>query len=183
MNWANLISDHYDDIWRKTPKVSPFPYGPTDQLPDDFAVLKFPPSQDRNMWTYATRCMSVPDDAHPIELHVFSPLETDQITELLYATAHFHRTSTKLDLGHSVNFGRPWIANSICDHGLISLPYLDGPDLENLFIDFKEVKFYWLIPITNAEVTFKKTHGLESLEEKFEKSSFNYIDPARASVV
>jgi hypothetical protein len=46
------------------------------------------------------------------------------------AIAHFHRTGSALGLGHTVNFGRPWLPTSSCTHGLGSLPYLDGPDLE-----------------------------------------------------
>lgn len=45
-------------------------------------------------------------------------------------TAHFHRTGSALGLGHTVNFGRPWLPGSSCTHGLVSLPYLFGPELE-----------------------------------------------------
>lgn len=127
--------------------------------------------------------MSLPADDKPLELHVFSPWETDQVVEILVATAHFHRTSTKLDVGHSVNFGRPWIGKSDCDHGLISLPYLDGPRLEHLPVETGTVKFYWLIPVTASEVNFKKANELEALEVELEKSAFDYVDPLRQSVV
>jgi hypothetical protein len=40
-----------------------------------------------------------------------------------------------------------------------------------------------LIPITRNEKEFKKTRGLEALEEIFEKRSFNYAEPMRASVI
>ena len=183
MMWQTSIENHYDNIWKSRPKVCEFNAGPIGQLPNGFAVLRFPPCGDRKMWTYATRGMSLPDDDKPLELHVFSPFESDQLVELLVATAHFHRTSTKLDVGHSVNFGRSWIGESECDHGLISLPYLDGPRLENLPIDGQTVKFYWLIPITESEVKFKKKNGLEALEAEFDKSEFDYANPQRRSVV
>ncbi len=67
-------------------------------------------------------------------------------------------------------------------YGLISLPYLDGPGLENLETADGTVKFYWLIPITKAERDFATLNGLNALEELFEKSSFNYLDPRRKSV-
>jgi hypothetical protein len=38
-----------------------------------------------------------------------------------------------------------------------------------------------LIPVTPAEVEFKKIHGLERLEEEFEKNGFNHRDPPRPS--
>src|SRR5690348_8518479 len=107
--WLTSIQNHYDDVWKARAKVCEFSAGPLGQLPQGFAVLRFPPRGDRKMWTYATRCMSLPVDQAPLELHIFSPFETEEVVELLVATAHFHRTSTKLGLGDSVNFGRSWI--------------------------------------------------------------------------
>ena len=105
------------------------------------------------------------------------------MVELLVATAHYHRTAAKLSLGHSVNFGRPWIGTSKSEYGLVSLPYLDGPSLENLKADSKELKFYWLIPVTFSEVEFKKRNGLESLEELFDRAGFDFLNPERSAVV
>ena len=97
--------------------------------------------------------------------------------------AHFHRQAQSLGFGHTVNFGKPWLNDSLCDHGLVSLPYLDGPILENLEIgDGQIVKFYWLIPITKSELEFKKSFGLEALEKKFEETNFNYGNPNRMPV-
>jgi hypothetical protein len=127
--------------------------------------------------------MSQPVDQRPIELHVFSREEADEVVELLVATSHFHRTGAKLGLGHSVNFGRPWMGTSKCNYGLVSLPYLDGPSLENLKIGSKELKFYWLIPVTRSEVEFKKQNGLEALEELFGRARLDYLNPARSAVI
>jgi len=106
-------------------------------------------------------------------------------TELLTAVAHYHRTGAKLGLGHTVNFGRPWLPDSLCTFGLISLPYIDGPKLEWLPLDSADhcARLLWLVPITEAEVAFKKAHGVEALEERLEAAHFDYIDPQRASVV
>ena len=41
----------------------------------------------------------------------------------------------------------------------------------------------WVLPITSAELEFKKKHGLEALERRFEESDLRYWDTARASVV
>jgi hypothetical protein len=127
--------------------------------------------------------MSQPVDHRPIELHMFSPREAVEVVELLYVTAHYHRTAAKLNVGHSVNFGRPWMGASKSEYGLVSLPYLDGPSLENLTIGSKELKFYWLIPVTYSEVEFKKQNGLEALERLFDGTRFDYLDPERAAVV
>jgi hypothetical protein len=126
--------------------------------------------------------MSSIADEQPLELHMFSPREVPAHTELLTAVAHYHRTGARLGLGHTVNFGRAWLPGSQCDHGLISLPYLDGPRLEELMVDGKLIRCLWLIPVTTAEVEFKKHHGLEALEARFETEQFSYIDPLRRSV-
>lgn len=183
MSWKTDIERHYLDAWNVAPESCPFSAGPIHQLPHDFSILKFPPHGDRTMWTYATCCMSQPEDSPAVELHMFSPRESDQVVELLVVTAHFHRTAARLDVGHTVNFGRPWIDQSECDHGLVSLPYLDGPDLETLSLQSRAIKFYWLLPITSSEVEFKKNNGLDALEEEFDRSGFDYVNPWRESVV
>jgi hypothetical protein len=135
------------------------------------------------MWTYATKFMSKPEDRSRLELHVFAREPNDDLAELLAAVAHYHRTATWLGLGHTVNFGRPWWPGSACDRGLISLPYLDGPELEWLDTSDGRTRFLWLIPVTINEVEFKKKSGLEALERMLEKEKFNYLDPFRMSVV
>ena len=127
--------------------------------------------------------MSEESDADPLELHLFSPIESAEHVELLTVTAHFHRTGGRLALGHTVNFGRPWLESSECTYGLISLPYLDGPTLEVLRLNSKTVRFLWLVPVTQREVEFKKRHGQEALETRLEAAKFNCLDPKRSSVV
>ena len=120
----------------------------------------------------------------PIELHLFSPVETDEHVELLTVITHYHRSLAKqLGVGETLNFGRPWLPLSRCTHGLISLPFLDGPSLEELRVEpSKMSRLLWLIPITPAEVAFKAQHGQEALERRFEKQAFDYSDPSRESV-
>jgi len=127
--------------------------------------------------------MSSPTDAVGLELHLFSPNRDSALSELMTAVAFFHRRDAMLDLGHTVYFGRPWLPGSACDHGLVSLPYLDGPTLEYLNVNGGRTRFLWLIPITRAERDFKRIHGLEALEQAFERASFDYVDPSRNSVV
>ena len=78
------------------------------------------------------------------------------------------------------------IEPNICywaNHGFISRPYLDGPQLENMLYHKKKVNFYWLIPITASELEFVKLNGAEALEEQFESKNFNYMDSNRPSVL
>ena len=184
MYYKNQVISHYASIWGEEYKSLTWHEGPFRELGEYFSVLEFPPQESRTMWTYSTCCMSHPDDPNPVEFHLFSPDKDESLVELLTALAHFHAFGERLDLWHTVNFGKSWKPKSLCSYGLISLPYLDGSKLELLKIDNEKIThFYWLIPVTEAEIHFKKEFGVEKLEVIFEKESFNYIDPFRKSVI
>jgi hypothetical protein len=174
---------HYERIWGGVPRTLRWDKGPIHELPEGFRVLEFDMTHNRRIIIYATSCMSLPEQGGAIEIHLFAPHKSSEHVELLTAIAHYHHTGSRLDIGHTVNFGRPWIPGSDCDHGLISTPYLDGPDLESGDVDGIRVVFGWLIPITKREVEYKKARGLEVLETRFEEADFNYLDPYRSSVV
>lgn len=178
------LQAHYEAVWKNVAISCDWPHGSRSELPESFRVLEFGPKRQRPLWTYATSGMSHPSMSDPIELHLLSPERTRAHVELLTVIAHYHRTSpNQIGLGDTVNFGRPWLPRSRCTHGLISLPYLDGPSLEVLTLaSSKVVRLLWLVPITPEEVAFKKQHGLEALESRLEKVGFNYADPMRASV-
>jgi hypothetical protein len=182
MNYTEQIEEHYSAIWSPPVARIRWDKGPTGDLPEEFKVIVVQRSADTT--AYATLCMSQPEDDERIELHLLtrrSEQVRDELVELLTAVAQYHRTGQRLGPGHSVNFGRPWLEGSACTHGLISLPYLDGPALERL--DAPSVRFLWLIPVTEDEVSFKKRNGLEALEQRFEDMPFDYLDPLRVSVV
>ena len=104
----------------------------------------------------------------------------DRIAELLTITAHFHLTGSELGLGHTVDFGEPVIKGAVCQHGLISLPYLDGEGLEKM--EGSDTRFYWLLPITQNELKLKKEQGMDKLEQLFEEKAVNYLDLRRRSL-
>jgi hypothetical protein len=177
------IIAHYESIWGKSWSYVDFPKSSKAELPIDFSILEFSPREARNMWTYATCGMSLGRTDCMLELHIFSDVKRRDVSEILAACAYYHITGKPLGIGHTVNFGRPWAPNSKCDFGLISLPYIDGPQLELMAInDAAEILFLWLIPISFDEVEFKKKNGLEALEKLFEERGFNYIDPLRNSI-
>jgi len=176
------IDLHYAGVWSAPVARIRWQHGPVYQLPDDFGVLVIP--RDASTTAYATSGMSLPDDDEPLELHLLArttPQPVDDLVELMTIVAHYHRTGRRVGLGHTVNFGRPWLPDSTCTSGLISLPYLDGPKLE--WSESPPTRFLWLLPITVAEREFRHRHGLEALEDRFEASGFDYLDPARSSVV
>ncbi|MFD9901615.1 suppressor of fused domain protein [Mesorhizobium sp. NPDC059025] len=180
---ASKIRSHYEDNWRSAADLLTHDRGPVRDFPKEFGILRFEPRDNRRMWTYATCGMSLFPNTKGLELHIFSEKREDSLIELLYVVAHFQLSERELGLWHSVNFGRPWLGDSKCSYGLISLPYLDGPSLENLNDGASLAKFYWLLPVTRDEIEFKKREGVDSLERVFEEKKVNYLDENRNSVV
>jgi hypothetical protein len=179
--YAEAIQQHYARVWSEPFDACTLQGGGVHQLPPDFQILVI--RRSKEMLAYATRCMSQPEDAERLELHIFtrpSDHSRSDVVEILTAVAHYHRTGRRLGLGHTVNFGKPWQPGSRCTRGLISLPYLDGPPLE--WLSEPKIRFLWLVPLTESEVDFIKAHGVEELEEKLEQAGFNYLDPSRPSV-
>lgn len=180
--YCAAVKSHYELLWGSA-KAYLHSAGPWKDLSPGFSVLEFSPTKTRHNWTYATCCMSSSNDIERLELHMFAPHQAPELVELLTVVAHFHRTGERLNLGHSVNFGRPWLPDSKCTCGLVSLPYLDGPNLELGGSPERPIRFLWLVPITQEERGFKAAQGLEKLEELFEKHELDYANPGRASVV
>lgn len=190
-DYERAIAAHYEALWGPVRQRLRVGEGPLWELPPDYAVLQFPPGREPGAhpgrrgrgWTYATCGMSQPGEHPRIEVFIESDVEALTIVELLNATAHFHRTGERLGWSHTVNFGTPWLPGSLCDHGLIALPFLDGPRLERARILGHDVRVLWLIPITREERDYKIKHGLEPLEQAFERAGLDYRNPHRAGVV
>lgn len=180
-SYQEFLKAHYCNIWQSVPVERKLGKGPMNQLSPDFCVLEFAPFTGRDMWTYATSGMSLLLTHETMELHIFSSAQDSSLVELLTVIAHYHATGKQLHLDDTVNFGRPWQRDSHCTYGLLSLPYLDGPKLQN--IPYYSTECYWLIPITEQERNFKVKFGLEKLEDEFELMGIDYINPNRASIV
>src|SRR5690348_958135 len=99
-SYFNTILSHYEKVWNKFPDVYLFDKGPIDKLPFNFRVLEFSPNSSRNMWTYATCCLSKVENVSPIELHIFSEKQDSSIIELLTALAYYHNNTNKLKLNN-----------------------------------------------------------------------------------
>lgn len=177
--------NHYKKNWEVEPLIYLWEKGPIDKLPSNFRVLAFKPTEKRSYWIYATCGMSEIEYNNLIELHLFSLTMDSEIVELLTVIAYYHCNTKKIGLHDTLNFGRSWQKASICKYGLISLPYIHGPDLENLFLSkiHRIAKFYWVIPVTKQEVDYKIDHGIDAIEKVFEETGIDYINPLRDSVV
>ncbi|MGG7666644.1 suppressor of fused domain protein [Dyadobacter sp. BHUBP1] len=182
--YKDELSIHYKTVFQGTSTDRHWLKGPFHELGSEFSILEFSPDASRDMCVYATAGLGpLSRDGTRIELHIYSQKFDPALVELLTITAHYHATGEALDLGDSVNFGKPWQDKSLCTFGYISLPHLYGPDLEDFTFGNKLSKCYWLVPITAEEVSYKREFGIDALEEKFEESNFNYLNPYRRSVL
>ncbi|MET8747483.1 suppressor of fused domain protein [Streptomyces sp. NPDC004728] len=77
--------------------------------------------------------------------------------------------------------GQLWLPGSHCDHLLISLPYLHGPDLENCPLPDGHARILWVLPVTAAEMACRREHGHEALEQLFDEHAIALTDPRRPS--
>lgn len=174
---------HYErrfaaSVWARRWHEQPSPSLPP--LPAEFEVRKYKRSGDTAL--YATVGMSG-DESNPLELHIIGADDEATGTRsvfLLTVTAHFHRTGRNLDIGHTVNFGEPWVPGGACSRGLISRPYLEGPEFERE--PTRGIRCAWLVPVTDSEVAYKIEFGLDALESKFEAAQMNALDWARPAV-
>lgn len=181
MNYGDRLRAHLESHWGNPLRAIDWAEGRRHELPESFRVWVF--RCRSGMLAYATIGMSDETDEAAIELFLLVREEDDDrtVAELLFMTAHFHRTSARLGLWHSVNFGKPWLDGSVCTRGFVSLPYLDGPGLERPA--GMSTRILWLIPVTESEMAFRRELGVEELEQRFERSNFDYADPQRRAVV
>ena len=167
--WGTQTAEHFWDKGRP--------------LPHACRILEYAATESRPYWVYATCGMTPLSEHRALELFLLSPVQSHLHVELLTAIVHYHQTEATLNLGHTVNFGRPWLDQSECSFGLISLPYLFGPKLEHANIAGRPTRLLWLLPITAEEKRFKVQAGVDALEQAFESHYFNYLDPLRKPVV
>lgn len=177
------IAEHYAQRWQGDYELLAFQHGPNASFAPELRIAVFEPAEGNKLWRYATCGMSDLRAMPAIELHLFS-LEWDEGNlELLTAAAFYHFKTAALNLGHTVNFGRPWQSNSQLCCGFISLPYHEDIDFEQFEFDSKTIHCYWLIPITEAERDLRLSEGVEALEQRFDEHELRYYDPFRAAVV
>lgn len=161
--------------------------GPIDQRAPGMRVHEFAPGPRTPAWTYASVGVwsaTHTAEGHGLEFVMLAPGQYDRMVELVTLAAFFHAgpESQRLDLGHTVPIGEPWLPGSSCDHLLVSLPYTFGPELEWTEWEGGHARHLWLLPITEAERQFKVEFGQEALEQRLENAAVVPTDPQRASV-
>lgn len=177
---SNLL-DHYSRFFGKLVERRSFDGGSGVLYPCE--ILCFDGGPVSSAYTYVTFAEAADHSTKRVEFFLLSPVLTNSHVELLAAIAYFHQKEVGLGIGDSVYFGRPWLPESVCDFGLVSLPYMFGPDLEMFQVSTGIVQTLWIVPISRSERDFKAAQGVESLEAAFEASKFNYMDPLREPVV
>ncbi len=158
----------------------------SQRLPD-FSVYVVGPGDRGGMWTHITAggWRATQRAGHGREFVLSANANDDRHVEVLAMLAWFHAgpADQRLDLGHTVPLGEPWTPGSACDHILIDLPYLYGPELELCPFQGGHIRLLAAMPITPAERQFKIAKGLEERGDLLEEQSVDYSNPLRASVV
>jgi hypothetical protein len=158
--------------------------GPILEANPHFRVLQIAPRAGKGLWIYVSigGWATTEHEHHGLEFVMTFPAEAVRGIELLAQTVFYNRAGI-LGLGHSFPLGEPWLPGSLCDHILISLPHLWGPDLGKCHVGDRHVDFLWLLPITPEERAYKASAGREELESRFEEVGLEYIRADRKSVV
>lgn len=179
------VEAHVRDFFTgHTITVSDYDLGPERrELVPDLRILTVSPGPRADSWAYITAgCWSTVETAgHGLEFALTAPVRDERFAELLAMTAYYH-ADHHLDVEHSLPIEEPWLPGSHCDHLLISLPYLHGPDLEHCPLPDGHARILWALPVTAAEMAYRREHGHEALEQLFDEHGILPTDPRRPSV-
>jgi hypothetical protein len=155
--------------------------GPAARQWPNLYCLAIAPGPRCSGWVYIS--VGASEVATPkLEFIICTSYATESAIEILAMVTYYHATE-HLGLNHMLPIGRPWLPGATCDQLFISMPYPFGPDLECISTTASTVQALWLLPITQAERTFAKQNGAESLECLFDDNAINPLEIKRASVV
>lgn len=150
-------------------------------------IHEFAPGPRMAAWTYTTVGVWSAihtAEGHGLEFVMLAPEADARLLELLTLAAFFHAgpEAQRLDVGHTVPIGEPWLPGSSCAHLLVSLQYTFGPEFEWAEWEGGHARHLWLLPITEAERQFKVEFGQDALEQRLEDAAVVPTDPRRRSV-
>ncbi|MFF8027268.1 suppressor of fused domain protein [Streptomyces sp. NPDC007896] len=157
--------------------------GPVQDSLPGFHVRRIAPLRPRESWVYVS-IGAYKVGAPRREFLILSPVESVRHVESLAMVSHFHSLpGHRVELGSTMNLGRPWLEGSEADRFLASPPYSLEREFWRTGSPDDGVEFTWLVPIYAEESEYAKRRGLEALEERLEKNGVNLVDPRRTSVV
>jgi Suppressor of fused protein (SUFU) len=153
-----------------------------------FAEVCVPPDASNQLCVYVSCGVwdAVHSDGHGLEFCLLAPERDHRHALIVAMNAYYHANPDeryRLDVGHTVPLGEPWVPGSSLDHLLVSQPYPYGPEFEICRWEHGHARILWLLPITESERDFKAEHGLEALEQRFDDVRLRYWDPRRSAVV
>lgn len=187
MRAAEAIESHVREFFEGHPmEVVEYDLGPgRREVLSDLRFLVVGPGPRSDCWAYVTAgCWSaVEQGGHGLEFVMTTHVRDQRFVELMAMIAYYHCGGYRLGLGHSMPIGEPWVPGSACDHLLISLPYLHGPGLERCPLPAGHARILWVLPVTAAEIEYRRHHGHEALEQIFDEVGIVPTDPFRTSVV
>jgi hypothetical protein len=184
---GHQIVHHLEQVYPGR-SIEPFQWkhGPILKVLPNFRVLRIAPSRAEEAWVYVSAGAWEVTAESPwgAEFVVLSPVEDAIHVETLAMVGHYHADpGYRLNVGSTLNVGRPWMDAASCSRFLVSLPYFAGPRLEVCDLSDRRIRFLWLLPVTDAEWAFLKTHGQEALEQELEEAAIDPLDRTRKSVV
>jgi hypothetical protein len=162
-----------------------FEEGPIQRACPGFHVVVVGPGPRTTLWSYiSSGGVNVGRVGRPaVEFLILSQEDDPKYVERLAMIVHYHHSRT-LGLGDTFPLGEAWEKGSTLDHALVCRPYPFGRDFEEFpLADSEHGHVLWILPITREERDFKKEHGLEALEQRFEQAGLSYWDLRRQSVV
>lgn len=184
---SHALLEHLHDRFpgREVAVLPPTP-GPIHDRVPALHILSLTPQEGGRLYVTAGLWDATQEHGHGLEFVLHTPVAADDVhVETLTMIAYYHATGHDYALGHghTVAIGRPWVHGSTCDDLLVGLPYPWGEELETCAVPGGHIRVLWLLPITEAEKTFRHTHDLEALEQRFEAAGIVPTDPCRRSVV
>lgn len=160
--------------------------GPITERITDFRIFRVSPGERFPGWIYVSSgCWAATaTDGHGLEFALLAPSDEWVHLETITINAYYHAgpPHQRLDVGHTVPIGRPWLDSSPCDHFLVSLPYPLGRDFEICTWEQGHARILWLLPISETERDFKAIAGMEALETRLEEAEIDFLDPHRPLV-
>lgn len=181
----NAIREHVERFWPdQSHEEFSWELGPIEDQVPGFRVRRVAPLGPSEPWVYLTIGASSVAEGGAKEFFLLAPSESPRHIETLAMVASFHADSRyTLQLGNTIDIGRPWAEGSAADHLLVSLPYPYGPALEICEISEPTVQILWLVPVTKAEVNFAAANGVEELEQLLDASGIDVASSTRRSLV